>query len=232
MSVLMLMLFACQDANDLGASEEPPPQDDASGMPYCEETVSPVSREDASLIGVAPSELLDALALAAPVTLLWEDGVADELGWSLVADETTLSFVESVAVYPDSGGPSPAIDVECSNYVSVDAVFSYRSGDGRLDETQSLTVAIYGPDSEYYQENLAVFGADLDLNGLGGTLEIENFVDLAAWDAVSVSVVGELSFGGGEVALEGALSAMGETTSGSLATAQRIDIALWGESLE
>ena len=71
-----------------------------------------------------------------------------------------------------------------------------------------------------------------EVNELVGDLDLSDFFDAEDYDAVSLSISGEIYFADQYVDFVGQMAATGESTNGEVATADRIDIAVWGPSLD
>jgi len=216
---IFLLLFACPDSRQNDA--------DASGMPYCDETSQSIARDDASGIGIPASNLLDALPFAEDLALSWEEGVEDSLSWSFEADESSLALVLSEAVYPETNGPVPAIDVECSDYLSVAGTLSLASADGRLQEALEINLKISGG-GHLSEGPLAIVSEELGIDDLEGAIEPGDYIELAEYDTVSLHLGGEIYFAEEMLEFVGQLRARGEKTDGQFAMMESFDIAYWG----
>ena len=172
--------------------------------------------------------MLDALPYAEDLSLAWADGVEDSLTWSFEADESTLALVQTEAVYPDTNGPVPAIDVECYDYLSVAGVLSLSSDDGRLEEELDITVAMYGGGGGGGSEGpLAIVSETMEVTDLQGPLDVGDFLDPSDYDELSLYLAGEIYFGEEESSFSGRLQGRAETTTGDFAMMELIDIASW-----
>ena len=228
MLTLLTLLFACGDAQTDDTGE--PNADSVQSSPHCDETSSAIDRDDDSAIGIPASNLLDALPYAVPEPLSWADGASDALTWQFEADESTLRFVESEAVYPDTNGPQPAIEVLCYDYIAIDGVLSVSTDDGRLAESEQIILALYGGGNEASEGPLAIVSHDLDHTALTGTLDLGDFDDTDGYDSLTLSIGGEIYFATEEVTFVGQLRALGESSDGNTAMAYNIDIAEWSPS--
>ena len=117
--------------------------DNASYMPYCEDTETPITIDEVTAMGISGQDLMDNLALNYTTTVSFADGTVACLSGAISPDTTTFRFVESVPVYPEApaGAAVPSIAVECSNYIAVDGTYSIASEGGALDEEAAATVA-------------------------------------------------------------------------------------------
>ncbi len=221
---LALSLMACTtDQDDTGADPGT-----TSSMPYCEETETALERDEESPLGFAASALLDALPISQELDLSWDDGAADTLSWAFSPDDASVRYVDSVAVYPDTGGAAPAIAVICIPYVAVDGTLDLVSGDGRLDEALSVTLSMSNTDDVGSPIELSgtIHQA---LDGLSGTLDLDDFVDPSSYDSASLWLDSAVSSTG---AFSGEVSAQTEATDGKMAWAELHTLAWWGDDWE
>jgi len=216
---IFLLLFACPQSRIDDA--------DPSGMPYCDETSQSIDRDDDSGIGIPASDLLDALPFAEELALSWAEGAEDSLAWSFQADESTLVLIQSQAVYPETNGPVPLIDVECSDYLSVAGTLSLASADGRLQEELEITLKISGGGMAS-EGPLAIVSEELEISDLQGEIDTGDYIDPSEYDTVSLRLGGEIYFGDEMLEFVGQLRGRGEKTEGQFATLESFDIASWG----
>ena len=221
MFVLIFSFLACSGSNDSGTS----------GMPYCEETSQSIARDDDSAIGIPASNLLDALPFAEDLALSWAEGVEDSLTWSFEADESTLVWVQSEAVFPTTSGPVPSIDPECGDYLSISGVLSLDSGDGRLQEAVDMDLEIFGGGMTH-EGPLAIVSEEMEITDLDGPIDTNDYFDPSDYDAVSLYLAGEIYFSEDMSTFVGRLQGRGETTDGQFAMLESIDIASWGPAEE
>lgn len=193
----------------------------ASNMPYCEDTAAPLAPEDDGGFGLSGQAFLDSI----PAQLDGSAGFADdgEAGLQVVVsvDPASLRSVASEAVYPDTGGPSPSIAVICPHRVEVDATVELHSDDGQLAEVLEVVLVTVDPAEMGSPLGEVVFSAELDPDALGGSLDLADFADLDAYDAVSMSVYAAILEG----RLLGEVSAQGEAAQGNTAMVERIPVA-------
>jgi hypothetical protein len=199
------LLTACpmkdRDYGDTGAEA-------SDNMPYCEEEATALaSADEVTAIGVSGADLLGRLPPegGAAGVARWANGAeASATTVSVAVDLATLSFIDAEAVYPDDGGPTPAIGVECPDAVAVDAVVSIVSDDGLLNESWSVQLRMTDAAAG------ASFFTQLEADGFGGSVEVGDFADLSRFDEVSASASGEF----GPTGFWGDLSAQGEGSDG------------------
>lgn len=194
---------------------------DADNMPYCEDTASAMAPEDESAFGLSGQAFLDHIPAQLDGTAVFSDSQEADLAVQVTVDAASLRTVDSVAVYPETDGPSPAIAVICPARVEVDAVVSVQTADGRLAEVQEVVLSAVDPAESGIPAEQVAFSVALDPDALGGSLSMGDFTDPAAWDAITMSMWGTFQDG----ALSGEVSAMGEVVQGSMATASVIPIA-------
>jgi hypothetical protein len=207
---VFLALLACDDPNDTGDS----------AWPYCEDAETIITPDETTPLGVTGADLVDSLPQSAEAGIAWSGGDSGTLSWGFSADAATLRFVESTEVYPEPepGQMVPDIAVDCPDYVAIDGVLNLQSDDGQLNEAIALTITL----DEYSLDDMSAgFFAELDQDTLGGTLDLSDYLDESAYDAVRVFLSGEIVGG----TLSGELSAQGEGTSGDMAFAENIIIA-------
>jgi hypothetical protein len=191
------------------------------GSPYCEDTESPMALDDESSFGLTGQAFLDAIPGQLDGSAEFAGGASAGLQVTVTVDADSLRSVASVAVYPDTGGESPAIAVICPARVEVDAQMQLVSDDGQLAETLTVVLSSSDPSELGTELGEVSFWADLDPDALGGTLDIGDFTDLSEWDTVSMSVYGAILEG----RLTGEVSGMGEVVDGDIAMAGSIPIA-------
>ena len=218
----LLFTLACSDPNNNDA--------DASGMPYCDETSQSIARDDDSGIGIPASDFLDALPFAEDLSLKWAEELDDSLTWSFAADESTLALVETEAVYPETDGATPAIAVDCHDYISIGGTLSLASGDGRLEEELEITIQLFGGSSGG-EGPLAIVSEVLDVGDLQGALDVSDYLDPSEYDSMDLRLGGEIYFGEEMLEFVGQLRVRGEVTNGDLALLESADIATWGPAL-
>ncbi len=193
--------------------------DGASGnMPYCDDIPTPLAEADSAL-GMTGAEILARVPETDLADLSWADGELDRLSSAFSLDRSSLRFVTSTAVYPSDGGASPAIAVECNNYVAVDATLALQSEDGRLDESIAVVLQLVEGQTEAF-----LFFAELDLDAMGGSFDPAAFTDPSRFDSLRLFLDASVY----PDAVSGAFSMQGTRTDGETASAENIEVASFG----
>jgi len=214
-----LALGACDEADD-GRDEDTDETDSYGAMPYCDEVVTALAPADPAL-GTTGEGFLDAIPADGATAVSWSDGAAGTLAFTITVAPESLRLVVAEAVYPETDGPSPAIAVECPDYIAIDATVLLETDDGRLAERLDAVLVL---DEHESPDGTIAFSASLDPDDLVGTLDVSSFLPRDDYDAVSLSLWAGLQ---GD-ALTGTLSAQGEGTDGDIAWAENIELAVIG----
>ncbi len=221
---LPLLAIACVDDDDVGQDED----DDTSSndedcWPYCDETSSSIAPTDETALGVAGSAVTDPLPSSAESDIVWATDAEGALAWGVAVGTETLRFVEAEAVYPTCDGGTPAIGVDCPDYIAVDGSLSLVSSDGMLDASLPLTFSL---DEYSVSEGAVSFSAAVEEADLGSGFSLADHVDIGAYDEVSMRLNGSISASG---ELNATLSAQGTAEDGNVAWADLIDVAVIGD---
>ncbi len=120
-------------------------QDKGSGLadngPHCEDTPSVITLEEATDLGFSGAELLALAEGEHAETLTWlASDTTTGLTVTVHYDAGEVRFVDSEAVYPDTG-MSEAIGVECDDRVEVDVTVAVVTEDGALNESFGLALS-------------------------------------------------------------------------------------------
>lgn len=142
--------------------------------PTCQDTPTDVTLEEVTELGFSAAEVLARLPASEVALLTWEGGGTTDLTLTY-APAAAARFVDSVAVYPDGDGETPAIAVICEDRVEIDLDFTIATTDGALDEDLAAPIRATAVDA-------ATVWADLDLDGLQGSLDFDAFTDGTAYD--------------------------------------------------
>ena len=151
---LFLSLIGCTQDNE------------GSVMPYCEELETSVEADEVTPLGISISDITNEFALNYTSEIVWSDGTSSCLNSAISPDLESARYVESTAVYPEAkmGAAVPAIAVECYNYIAVDALLSFSSDDGLLEEELTVTIT--------FDELQSATG---DLSGAQFYVEVDGF---------------------------------------------------------
>ena len=136
----------------------------------CEEEEFAVEANEETSFGFTPQSAADDMPLSSTVGLEWEDGTVDCLHYSLQLDPDSGRDVESTYVPASGIGASPAIDLECNDYVAINGTLSVSTPNEGISEEIAITMT-YGIDIEsgevvgsFYEE----------LPGLSGSFQPSN----------------------------------------------------------
>lgn len=212
----------CGDDDKDGDLDDTGAQSLDEGGPYCEETATPLAAGEAGPTGVSADELLAAVPAHFEGELRFADDSVVSGVLDITVDPESVQHIASEAVYPEEGGAD--IGVICDDRVSVDAVVSLASADGRLMESLEMvlsTQAYEEGDAPGTAELLIQGWARLDPEALGGSLDLSALHDLSRYDEVEMGASLELV--GGEAF--GELSLQGEGTDGDVAFAENLPVA-------
>lgn len=197
------------------------PSGDPAEGPYCEDTRTALGADEVSALGFSPADVLADVPESENVGLVYADNSLSQLAVAFAADAAGAWFVDSEAVYPDTGGPQPAIAVICEDRVEIEGTLSFVSEDGAFAESLDAVLSATAESTSLHQE--------LDLDALVGTFDIvpfiqaEDYTDVSAWiditfaDGVSVGVVA------GQVSGEEAC----EDSADCAAWAEAVDVGTW-----
>jgi hypothetical protein len=194
-----------------------------AGYPYCEEVVTPLTAKSETPLGVGGAEFLATLLDRGSGVATWLVGSGCEvevevdvgIDVSTEADARSLRFVESTAVYPESG---PGIGIICSNYLAVDGTITLKTDDNRLDTVRPTTFLLVADD---VRARRVSFTVDFDEVKLGPAFELAEFVDVAGYDEVSLWLSGAFEAG----SFSGQLRGAGTFSDGVIAGATFLDLA-------
>lgn len=216
LAATLALALACTSSDDTGADNDTGATTADAASPYCEDEETAMAPEDEAL-GTTGAAFLEAVPAESVVEAVWADGAAAEATVTLAVDSASLRSVVSTAVYPETEGPSSAIGVECPDYLALDATVTLATSDGRLDETLSTTLVL---DEYSVADSVITFFAELDPAGLTGTLDLDDFADVASYDEVTMSMWATVQGG----VVSGTVSAMGSGTDGNVAFAENIEV--------
>ncbi|MDP7112667.1 MAG: hypothetical protein QGH45_11925 [Myxococcota bacterium] len=197
-----------------------PHLDEASGA-YCEETATVVSLDEETVLGFSPQQVLETLGGTHSVTLEYgEDGDSAGLTIELLHDGGEARYVESVAVYPDSGQEMDTAAVQCESRVDIDITTTFATDDGVFAESWELPLAATAGDAASFSLS------DLQPADFQGSYDFMAF-DPAEYDEVHTSVWAAFDMGGPR----GYVSETAELTEDggpdSAAMAENREIATW-----
>ncbi|HCH62653.1 MAG: hypothetical protein CL927_12520 [Deltaproteobacteria bacterium] len=203
---LAIVPFAVACGDDPG--EAPVDGDSSSAMPYCEDVERALTVDEVTDFGVSGAEFLDQVP-AASVGLASFEGMGEStLEVGIVVDSSSLRYVESTPKTPDTGGPVPLIAVHCSDRIEVDAEVTLVSDDGQLAESLNITLSLSDPASGVSEPGALVFRTTLDPSNIVGSLDLDNFMDVDAYDTATLYLEGTIV----DQVMVGAFDAMGEIT--------------------
>jgi hypothetical protein len=185
--------------------------------PYCEDQPSDVALEDATDLGFSAADVLAGIPAEEAVVFTYADGSATELSLAFTP-AGTARFVTSEAVYPDSGGESPAIGVVCDDRVELDGRLSFHTADGAFAELLDVVVAATA-ERVFVNEELA-------LDALFGTFDITPFVQSTDYDALKAWLDISFADGASAGAVSGQASGEDECEAGDACSAWAENVAV------
>ncbi len=192
---------------------------------HCEDQATEIGFDDPTALGFTANELLAGIPATETAALRWADDTTAtlSLGWTA---GSVARFVDSEAVYPDDGEEHTLMAAICDDRVEVDGLLVLATDDGAFDETFSLTVAGSTPD--------AAVSIPLDLEQLGGTFELEPFVEADDYDELSASIRISWAAGASAGVIEGQASGGEDCEDGDTCTAwaELVEVAEWGAPAE
>ena len=146
--------------------------------PYCENTPTAISLGDAAAMGFSGADMLALTQGGFDETLTWAaSATTTPIHISVGYAEGEVRFVDSIAVYPEGDGDTPAIGVECEDFMEVDVSIIITTEDGALDETYELALA--SADGVHVVANTS-----FDHTQMGGSYEY-TLLDPSEYDDVS-----------------------------------------------
>ena len=149
--------------------------------PYCEDSPTVITLEEATALGFSGADLLLLAEGEHTETLVWaETEATTPLAVGVSYDAGEVRYIDSVAVYPEGDGDTPAIGVECFARVEVDVTISLATEDGAFDE--SFDLALSSEDGVH-----ASAGLSFDHGDLAGSYEF-TLMDPSEYDDVSHSL--------------------------------------------
>ncbi|MEC8425644.1 MAG: hypothetical protein VX000_17780 [Myxococcota bacterium] len=221
LAALPVLAIACGEEDD-AMEDTGSGRADSDCFPYCEETHTGIAPTDDTALGVVGGAAIEPLPASAEAEIRWVDGTQSVLSWGVAVGIETLRVVEADAVYPTCEGGVPSIAVDCPDAIAVEGTLSLSAADGMLDAAVPVTFSLY---DHAVAEGTLSFSAQLEASELGSGFTLSDHVDTAAYDDVSLSLSGTVS---SEGALALTLLAQGTGEDGSVAWADRIDIATVG----
>ncbi len=212
---MIWFLLACTEDKGDTASE--------MAMPYCEDTATEVALDEETDLGFAAQAVVDLAVTPSPwaETFTWERGGSTELTLTVGPAGTAL-YVESEAVYPDSGEVA-AIGVECPNRVEVQAPVGFVTADGAFGE--SWDVVLSSVDG-----TTVTFGRELDPFGLTGSYDVLPDVGEPEYDELDLWVRGTFAAAGATGEVSGSASGEDECEDGETCSAwnSSFQVGTWG----
>jgi hypothetical protein len=192
-----------------------------SAMPYCEETEDALGWDDASPGGGStPAEALAVAEGTRAVPLTWSSGGSTGLALTVTRDGSP-SWVTSVAVYPDTGGPSPSIGVICEDHLAMPVQVGFVTDDGAFAE--SWPVVMTWPDP------VGAEGVDFYVSSPPESLvgawrpDDTSVPDLSTYDTVTMAFEGRWISSGAF----GTVAVLGEKTGPTTASQTAVEVARW-----
>lgn len=200
---------------------------DASDGASCEDTLTPLSLEEISVLGFAPGDLLTLAEGSHAETLRWARGGETLVEIGLTYEDGDARFVDSEPVYPEDGDSSAAIWIECPDRVEVDVSITFVTEDGAFDELWACPLQ-----GEVVE--MATFRQELDVDALGGTYDMDQDITEPDYDQRSAWVSGRFTAEGTTGEVMGQVSGEEECQDGDTcsAWAGEVPIGSWGSGGE
>ena len=202
---LIPFAIACGDES---SEEEEAPLPSSSG-PYCEDTASPMAADDESSFGVTGGEFLAALPSDFIGVASFEGMGDSNLELRITVDEDSLRFVESVAVYPETDGPVPAIDVMCGDRIEIDVRMELHTEDGQLAETIDTTMSMVDHEVMMTEPGAISAWIELEADAINGSLDMGDYLNPDEFDSATFYVDAMIV----DSELVGNISALGEVVT-------------------
>ena len=153
-------------------------KNDLEDGPYCENTATVLALDEASALGFSGADMLALAEGGFDETLTWAaDSSTTPIHISVGYAEGEVRFVDSEAVYPEGEGETPAIGVECEDFVEVDVSVVVTTTDGALDETYELALISF-------EGTHISTSASFDHTEMGGSYEF-TLMDPSEYDDVT-----------------------------------------------
>lgn len=220
---IVTWMSGCGDPNEPKLGDK-----DAESGPYCEETATDLALDEATPLGGSAQDLLALVPEPWLETLTYADGGTTGLAFTLDASAATASWIVGEAVYPDNGGNTPAIAIECPPRIAIDVGLAFGTQDGAFDEPSTpITLTSYdGATLDFWH--------DLDPESLGGTFDMDAVTEEPDWDERSLTLSGSITADGTSGAIEGQISGEDDCAEGDPCTAwaQLVEVGTWGETEE
>jgi hypothetical protein len=185
-------------------------------MPYCEDTRTEIAPDEATALGITANDVLAGLPAEETATFRYVDGGSTALTVAFTPGAQAY-FVESVEVYPETDGPSPAIAVVCDDRIEIDGSLAFATADGAFAESLAATLTATA--------DALALREELDLDALVGSFAIEPFVTAEDYDAVEAWISIRFVDGQSEGAVEG-------QASGTSACDDEAECTAWAENVE
>lgn len=198
----------------------------AADGPTCSKTVTDVSMDEVTAIGVAAATVVADLPATEDATLVYADSARTPLALQYTPGESAR-FVDQEAVYPE-GGAQTDIGIICDDYVAFDVDMTLTSDDGVFAESFTSEVQA-GADATGH------IWQELDLLAMGGSFDIADYTTASDWTDASAWVQATLD-GDGTTSgvISGQVSGEDPCDSGDTcsAWAENVDVGTWGDGDE
>jgi len=188
---MMFTLLACEskDNNNDSTNDDSNPSDvnqEESIDPHCEETLTDISSSE-EVLGITIDQWLNTLPTEAYSHMDWydESHQIDCLNYSFVPDEDSYQLVESVFVEGNSG---IEIGISCFDSVRLTGTLVLDTEDDSFGAQLPVTINIIPEAGALPSE--VFFSADLSENEAAAILDIDNWIDLSAYDQVWLNISG------------------------------------------
>lgn len=201
---LLPLTLACGDAPDEDRRDEA-----SSGtVPYCEDVERGMTVDEVTSFGISGADFLERIPADTVGRASFEGMGESALDIRIAVDVDSLRYVESTVTTPDPDGPVALIAVFCPDRIEADAEVSFVSEDGQLAESLDIVLSLNDATDGMDEPGAVTFHTTLDPSDVVGSLELDHFMDVDAYDSTTLYFDGSIV----DQVVVGAIDAMGELT--------------------
>lgn len=190
----------------------------------CQDTPTTIGMSDPTALGFTAEAALAHATASESATLTYADATTTPLTLGF-ASAGTARFVDSEPVYEGDGDEVTLIEIDCFDRVEVAGTFTFVTDDGLFDESFDASLSATVAEE-------ATISASLDLDALGGTFEIEPFVDTTdPWDDARAWIQATFVAGVSRGVVDGQVSGSDpdcEAGDACTAWAAQVAVGTWG----
>ena len=143
--------------------------------------------------------------ISGDVEVFWKDSGLDCLTWQFIPNQDTAHYVSAEIILPEAASPTE-LHSTCMDSIEISGSLSLQSGDGRINETISVTMKHYFEDSIETKAQISFF---LEASEWQGTLRPISFEKNTSFDSQSFYIALDLD----EAEISGNLSLQTEGTT-------------------